>query len=450
VSRSAETSALLSGWGRTAPSLARVRAPRDAAGAAAVLEQADGRGVLARGLGRSYGDAAQNAGGDVLDARGLAAVRAFDPERGELTAGAGASLADLARLVLPRGWALPVVPGTRHVTLGGAIAADIHGKNHHVDGSFSAWVSALTLLAPGGEPRTLRPGDDAFAATVGGMGLTGIVLDATVRLVRVESDRMRVDVDRAADLDDLLARAQADDHRYRYSVAWIDCLSRRPLGRGVLIRGNHATAAEVAGKRPARAYEARRALPGPPAVRLVTPGTVRAFNELYFRAQPERARDRLQPLDAFFHPLDGVRGWNRLYGPRGFVQYQFAVPPGAEEVVRAALERLSAARRPSFLAVLKRFGPGAGGPTLSFPVPGWTLAVDLPAGDPALAPLLDGLDALVAEARGRVYLAKDARLRPELLGAMYPELARWRAVRDALDPQGRMRSDLGRRLGLTR
>jgi len=446
VSRSAEAGErrLLAGWGRTAPSLAHVVRPPGPEAAVAALRAVNGRGVLARGLGRAYGDAAQNAGGRVLATGGLAAVHGLAGD--ELTAGAGASLATLARFALERGHVLPVVPGTRHVTLGGAIAADIHGKNHHRDGAFAAHVTRLTLLSGAGEVRTLRPGEPGFAATAGGMGLTGVILDATVRLLPVASDRVSVDVERAGDLDDLLARAERDDHRYRYSVAWIDCLSRRPLGRGVLIRGDHAPA----GAGGLTAYGPRRALPAPPAVRLVTPATVRAFNEAWFRAHPRESRGRLRPLDAFFHPLDGIRGWNRLYGPRGFVQYQLVVPFGAEGVLRTVLERLSAARRPSFLAVLKRFGdaPRPPGP-LSFPRPGWTVAADLPAGDPELAPLLDGFDDLVAEAGGRVYLAKDARLRPERLAAMYPELDAWREARAALDPGERMRSDLGRRLGLT-
>lgn len=439
---------LLHGWGRTAPSAARLEAPADAGAAAVLVAGAGPRGVLARGLGRAYGDAAQNAGGQVLATRGLAGVRRFDAERGEVTVGAGSSLGELAAFLLPHGWFLPVVPGTRFVTVGGAIAADIHGKNHHRDGAFCAHVRAFSLLTPDGAVREVTPeGDpDAFAATAGGMGLTGVMLEATLRLLRVHGDRVLVDTERAADLDDLLARMAGGDHAYRYSVAWVDCLARGArLGRGVLMRANHAPG-DGGVRRGPLAYAEKRPLPAPPAVRVVTPATVRAFNEAYYRRAPRESRGRPERLDVYFHPLDGMRGWNRLYGPRGLVQYQLAVPFGAEATLRRVFETFSGGRHPTFLAVLKRFGPGAG--PLGFPMEGWTLAADLPAGDPDLGPVLDGLDELVAEAGGRVYLAKDARLRPELLGAMYPELERWKALRARLDPAGRMRSDLGRRLGL--
>jgi decaprenylphospho-beta-D-ribofuranose 2-oxidase len=436
---------LLSGWGRTAPTRAALERPDAADAVTVALAEAGPRGAIARGLGRSYGDAAQNAGGSVIEMTALDGVRAFDRERGIVTAGAGLSLGALARLALPHGWFVPVMPGTSHVTLGGALAADVHGKNHHADGAFSAHVEAFELLLPDGERHSVAPGEDLFAATAGGMGLTGIVVELTLRLVRVASDRMVVDVERARDLDDVMARMERGDAGYRYSVAWVDVLERRRLGRSVLIRGNHAPAAAAGA---GRSYAPGRTLGVPAGVPggLLNAASVRAVNELYYRRAPRERRGQLEPLDRFFHPLDALRDWNRLYGPRGLLQYQCVVPPQAGEVVRAILERLAADRRPTFLAVLKRFGPGHG--MLSFPAPGWTLAVDLPAGDASLGPVLDGFDRAVAEAGGRVYLAKDARLRPELLEAMYPELPRWRAVRERVDPERRLRSDLARRLDL--
>ena len=444
---------LLRGWGRTAPSRARVVEPRDEAEVDAVAEAAPRRGLVARGLGRSYGDAAQNAGGTVVLCTGLDRIHRLDLDRGVVTAGAGVSLDRLMRLLLPMGWFVPVTPGTRHVTVGGAIAADIHGKNHHRDGSVGAHVLSLRLRTPEATltlSPDLRP--DLFWATVGGMGLTGIVTEAELRLHPVTTSRIRMDTERARDLDDVMARMSSGDDSYRYSVAWIDCLARgRALGRSVLTRGDHAEVPELSGRarRHPLDFRPRTRLAAPP---WVPPGllnrlTVRAFNEVWFRRAPELERGRVVPLASFFHPLDGVERWNLLYGPAGFLQHQLVVPFGAEEVIRDALERLSAAGAASFLAVLKRFGAATPGP-LSFPRPGWTLALDIPVGVPGLAGLLDRIDEAVAAAGGRVYLAKDSRLRPELVPVMYPRLDDWRALRGRLDPGGVLCSDLSRRLGL--
>jgi len=413
--------------------------------------------MVARGLGRSYGDAAQNAGGVVVDATWLDAVHRVDLDHGLITVGAGISLETLMERFVPLGWFVPVTPGTRQVTVGGAIAADIHGKNHHRDGAFCSHVTRMTLVTPTGTVELTPDSDpDLFWATAGGMGLTGVVTDATLQMIPVESSYLLVDTERAEDLDDVMDKMLTGDAGYRYSVAWIDCQSRgRRLGRSVLTRGDHARLDDLPARlrsHPdrARAFvpRTRVRVPLTPPSGLLNPLTVGAFNEFWFRKAPRHQLGKPHHMTGFFHPLDGVGSWNRLYGSRGFLQYQFVVADEQGETVRRVIERLTELRLASFLAVLKRFGPGDPGP-LSFPMPGWTLALDLPVGHEGLDRLLDDLDAEVAGAGGRVYLAKDSRVSPATLRAMYPRLPEWQAVRDRVDPAGVLRSDLGRRLGLS-
>ncbi|MFE3034604.1 FAD-binding protein [Streptomyces canus] len=450
----------VSGWGRTAPTAARPIRLRSYEEAVAAVRGCGARGGIPRGLGRAYGDAAQNAGGAVFDMTALNRVHAIDAEGGTVLCDAGISLHRLMQVLLPLGWFVPVTPGTRYVTVGGAIGADVHGGNHHVSGSFSRHVLSFELLTADGEIRTVRRGTPLFDATTGGMGLTGMILTATVQFQPVETALMSVDTERARDLDDLMVRLTTGDRGYRYSVAWIDLLARgSATGRAVLTRGDHAplealrTAGPLAGGTRARrdplAFRPPR-FPAPPAFLpegLVNRTTVGLFNELRYRKAPRVRTGRLQRISAFFHPLDGVPHWNRIYGRCGLVQYQFVVGHGQEEALRRIVRRISGQRCPSFLAVLKRFGDGDPG-WLSFPVPGWSLALDLPAGLPGLAPLLDELDEEVAAAGGRVCLAKDSRLRPDLLAAMYPRLDDFRALRAELDPRGVFTSDLSRRLTL--
>jgi decaprenylphospho-beta-D-ribofuranose 2-oxidase len=407
--------------------------------------------VLARGLGRSYGDAAQNAGGTVLDVTHLDDTIVVDPATATVRVGGGVSLDQLLRHVVPLGFFVPVTPGTRFVTVGGAIAADIHGKNHHRDGSIAAHVRSITLATPGGT-ESIGPDRELYWATTGGMGLTGVVLDATLDVPRIETSLLRVDTDRTADLDGVLALMDEGDHRYHHSVAWMDCLATgRHLGRSVLTRGDFACVDDLPARRRTHplAYQPTVRLEAPPVFPsgLVNGWTMRLFNEALYRWAPRRRREELQTIPRFFHPLDVIGGWNRLYGRRGFLQWQVVVPFGAEETLRRAVERLSTAGLGSAFAVLKRFGPGNPAP-LSFPTAGWTLALDFPivAG---LGAVLDGLDEQVVAAGGRVYLAKDSRIRRELVPTMYPRLQEWREVRDRADPQGVLVSDLDRRLNLS-
>lgn len=440
---------LLYGWGHTSPSSATVMPLDDGPMVLDAIVAAPERGVIGRGLGRAYGDAAQNAGGMVVLGPASTGIISADLETGVIRVRAGTSLEQLMEWFVPRGWFVPVTPGTRQVTVGGAIAADIHGKNHHVAGSFCDHVESFRLVTGAGELIDVDPEHrpDVFWATAGGMGLTGVILDATIRCKAIESSWLSVDTDRAANLDELLA-LMAEDDRYTYSVAWIDLVARgAQMGRAVLGRGEFATAADVEGRKPRFDFRGGTIAGAPPMPNgLLNRASIRAFNELWFRKSPRQRRAELQTIGQFFHPLDLVRDWNRVYGPRGFLQWQYVVPMDRDDVVRATVERLSAARVDSFLAVLKTFGPANRG-HLSFPLGGWTLALDMPA-TADLAMLLDELDELIVEAGGRVYLAKDSRVRPELIPAMYPRIDAWRDVAGALDPDHTITSDLDRRLSL--
>lgn len=409
------------------------------------------RGVLARGLGRSYGDAAQNAGGTVLDMTGRDAILAIDSVTGCVEVEAGVSIDRLIRTLLPKGWFVPVSPGTRQVTIGGAIAADVHGKNHHRDGSFGNHVQQITLVTGDGQVRLVTAGEPLFWATVGGMGLTGVILRARVRMKRVATSTVLVDTTRCTDLDVVLA-AMEDDDRYDYSVAWLDCLARgRALGRSVLTRGRFAAGDELdtRRRRDPLGFSARTVIGAPPFVPggLLNQRTVGAFNEMWFRKAPLRRQGEPQSVGAFFHPLDGVADWNRIYGSRGFLQYQVLVPLDASDTLREVVETFSNHGLASFLTVLKRMGPGNPG-YLSFPHPGWTLTLDVPAGDPQVGRLLDRLDARVLAVGGRSYFAKDSRMTARSAHAMYPRLAEWNQVRARFDPEGVFMSDLSRRVQL--
>ena len=437
----------LSGWGRYP--VAECRLARAARPADAIALSAGADSLIARGCGRSYGDSSLNP--DLTVATGaMDRLIAFDSDIGLLTCEAGLCLVDLIDILLPRGWLSPVTPGTRFVTVGGMIAADVHGKNHHGEGSFCDHLDWLELALPDGrvERCSATLNADLFAATCGGMGLTGIVLRAAFRMKRVGTARMRQRTIRARNLEAAIDAFEAS-LEWTYSVAWVDCLSTgADLGRSLIFLGEHASPDELPAdcrsepfRRPRRKL---RKVPIDAPSFALGPLSVRLFNNVYYRAH--RPGDGLVDLEPYFYPLDAVGDWNRIYGRRGFVQYQCVLPMATSRPgMTRLLEAISAAGAGSFLAVLKRMGAQSFG-LLSFPMPGYTLALDFPVNERNLA-LLERLDAIVSECGGRLYLAKDARAAAAAFQAGYPRLAEFRDVRRRWG-LGKFSSLQSKRLGL--
>lgn len=432
----------IAGWGRHPVCRAAVARPER-------LRLPRAGRVLPRGLGRSYGDAAVPASAQTLVLETVRADRilAFEPSTGALTCEAGLSLAEILRVFVPRGWFTPVSPGTKFVTLGGCVASDVHGKNHHRDGSFGGFVSRLVLETADG--RLVECGPDRerelFLATVGGMGLTGLITEATIRLKPIETPWMFVETEPAAGLTEMLDRLRHAGKDWPYTVGWIDCLATGSgLGRGIVIRGRHASRDEAPGLR--LRESTARAVPFDGPAWLLSPTLMRAFNTAYYQIQCRRTGGRFVSQDAFFYPLDSLRDWNRLYGRHGFLQYQCVVPRAAgAPVLSEMLDCLSRAGAASFLAVIKDFGPESDA-YLSFPLEGTTLALDLAYRGPATEALVHQLNATVIRAGGRIYLAKDAATRREDFERMVPRLPEWRRVRDRWDPEHRFGSALSARL----
>lgn len=438
-------------WGLFPIIEADVRSYADASELRPLL-QSDAGPAIVRGLGRSYGDA--SLGPRILTSRRNDKFIAFDETTGDLTCEAGVSLGEILEVFVPRGWFLPVTPGTKFVTIGGAIAADVHGKNHHKAGNFGHHVSAMELMTADGTVVTCSPTleRELFETTCGGMGLTGVILRATIRLQRVESAYIREEILPAQHLDAVMKLFEASVE-WTYSVAWIDCLaSGDSLGRSILMRGEHASAAQCQAARitrPPLDFRPRQKLSVPVMVPgfLLNPLTVRSFNAFYHASQSRHAGGRIVNYDTFFYPLDAIGDWNRIYGRRGFTQYQAVFPAETSRSgLQDLLECISRSGQGSFLAVLKQFGPRTN--FVAFPRAGYTLALDFPL-TPTTRKLFDDLDGIVLRHGGRLYLAKDVRMPRRMFDAGYENADPFRARVRAWDPKGRLGSLQSKRLGIT-
>lgn len=423
------------GWGRALTARMQMARPERVAHLTEVLGQTPAPAV---GMRRSYGDACLNDGGHAIDMTRLDRFLAFDETTGVLNVEAGLTIGEIVRVMAPRGWLPAVMPGTGFATVGGAIANDVHGKNHHIKGSFGEHVKSLTLLI-NGEPHCVTSDQTAlFRATVGGLGQTGVILSAELQLMRGKGDVVMVTEQRAPNFDTFIAMLNASETTY--SVGWIDATARGDaLGRGILEEAETgAGLVPPAKKAKSVPFDAPRFALSPPVVR--------AFNNRYYGRVPKRGRTVVKPITEFFFPLDRIHDWNRLYGKSGFHQFQCVVPLDEVEALRDILARIAASGLASPLAVLKRMGAGRAG-YMSFPMEGYTLAVDFRACE-AAAKLVRTLSDLTGKARGRIYLAKDALASGAQVQAMYPEMDAWASEVARIDPDGTYETDLVRRLGL--
>ena len=434
-------------WGNVRGSESYLREPESIDDLRETIESVGKSGGIARGSGMSYGDQPMNRDGDVIQP--LFRERNIDnpSSNGLITVPPSITFAELLERVVPLGWFIPVVPGTSFVTIGGAVAADIHGKNHYRESSIASHIQSITLMLADGEVIRCSKTEEApiFWATMGGLGLTGIVIEATIQLSRIRSSKVQVSRKSFGNFSDLFEAMKSQVNRFEYSVAWLDLISKNDFGRGILETANH----EISNPHPEFSYKTKPTLPLPnhTAGTFLRRSTVKAYNSLRFLTAGKTETIRKTELSTFMHPLDKVRNWNRLYGKSGIIQWQIAVPEVSEHTLFDVIDSIGKAKVPAFLVVLKKLGPSNQAP-LSFPMQGWTLAVDFPANHKSIYRFLDALDQELIKAGGRIYLAKDARLDAELIPKMYPALDEWKSIRQNIDPDGRWQSDFSRRLSL--
>lgn len=441
----------LSGWGRYPVEECYTCRPETEEDLRSILLDGKQENYITYGLGRSYGDTSLNNDRGVILLGKLNKYIEFDSVYGILECEAGVTFEEIIDYFLPRGYFLPVTPGTKYVTVGGAISNDVHGKNHHLDGCFSEHVLSFKLLIANGSviECSRENNSDIFWATVGSIGLTGIILTAKFKLIKVETSYYDVHYEKAQNIDKAIQLFHESDEQYQYSVAWIDCLAKgSSLGKCVLMRGNHAKVEQLNAAQKLAPLQIKNRFKLNVPINLpsfvLNQLSIKLFNTVYYGAQPGGANKTVY-FDSFFYPLDSIMNWNRMYGKNGFVQYQAVFPPDQVEGLVKMLERLSSTNRSSFLAVLKSSGQEGQG-MLSFPKKGYTLALDIPIKDDSLFPFLRDLDELVIRHGGRVYLAKDATLDPENFKIMYPRLNEFLSIKNKIDPNHLFSSSMARRL----
>ena len=439
----------ISGWGRKSFVESKFLQLESEQGIKDFIKGSYTSSLITRGLGRSYGDAAQLKEEFILN---INFSQSISISGNQLTVGGGVSIEKVLEVIVPLGYFLPVSPGSAKVTIGGAIAADVHGKNHHKDGSLGNHISRILLIDGIGDIQELKPTqnnsgktNNFFWATIGGMGLTGIILEATISLIKIDTSFIKADTFICNDLDALLELMQSKDKEYSYSVAWVDSLHKKT--RGVLTCGEHARLEDLDNINSNHLFYDSKNLGSAPNLfpnGLLNKFTVKAFNELWFRKSSTMGNN-IQTISQFFHPLDGISNWNRIYGSQGFYQYQFVVPNDKSYFISKTLDKLNECSAYSFLTVLKRFGKNNNA-FLSFPQPGWTLAVDLPGSNPKLLGVLDELDNELASIGGKIYLAKDLRQKPEVFKKTYRSYQSWKSIKKEMDPDNLFKSDLSIRL----
>lgn len=440
----------VSGWGLNKWAKVKTFIPKNLEELVDFVKKSTPGSILARGLGRSYGDAAQLDGKTVINLKNFKTIK-LNKSNSTLTVGGGVTLKEIIKEIVPRGFFLPVVPGTSNITIGGAVASDVHGKNHYQDGSFGNHIIKISLIDGNGNIQELTPfiekQKEKFWATVGGIGLTGIVYEVKIKLISISSSLIEVNTKRFNDIEDLITEMEKTLIDYKYSVAWIDSLNKK--FRGVLTRGNHLKYESLnldEQTNPLFVSNIKdRSKPKFLSKIFLNYLTVKIFNTLWFYKSPKDKISKHESISNFFHPLDKVKDWNKIYGSKGFIQYQFFVPNNSKEKIMFVLDYFKRNRIPCFLTVLKKFGK-SNSSHLSFPDEGWTLTTDIPNCVPQINKILNFLDNEIAKSGGKIYLTKDSMQSADIFKKTYPNLDKWKKVKNELDPEFKFISDISKRL----